>query len=261
MTHSSRQDWRYQHPDLRRQSCHPAKPAASRHGGDKGMLIAFEGQEGAGKSSLLDAVRRELERQRVPVVAVSEFSGSPYGVRLLKALDHDRFLRPVGDEATSLTRALDIVADLYYLDRQVIAPALADGAVVLKDRHADTVLTTQAAALTANQSVRSESRALTWLSVVLSELRHRPALTVYVDAPLQVRLERIRSRTRHRAVTERPAASQDDLAVFAERDRLMRQLIDDDPCRFLVVDNGSRPLQESARAVVSQIFGHCQSKS
>lgn len=225
------------------------------------MLIAFEGQDGAGKTSLLEAVRRQLERESIPVVTVSEFSDSPYGIRLLDALTRDKFLRPVADEATSLTRALDIVADLYYLDEHFIDPALADGVVVLKDRHVHTIFTTQVPALTAAGAIGSESRALTWLSVLMSELRHKPNLTVYVDAPLEVRLDRIKNRTRNVAEARAEKIGSDDLAIFAERERLMRLLINEEPERFLIVNNGSRPLDEGVKEVVSRISAQQPSES
>lgn len=225
------------------------------------MLITFEGQDSAGKTSVLEAVRQRLERQSVPVMAVSEFSDSPYGIRLLDALTQDKFLQSVTDETTSLTRALDITSDLYYLDEHVIAPAVAAGVVVLKDRHVDTVLASQVPALTAAGAVSSESRALTWLSILMSELRHKPDLTIYVDAPLEVRLDQIRSRTRRLAEAGSQKVSEDDLVVFAERDRLMRLLINEEPHRFLIVDKGSRSLYESSQEVVSRIFSLQGSKS
>lgn len=105
------------------------------------MLIAFEGQDAAGKSALLAAVHEGLRHAGIEALAVEEFSNSPYGQRLVEAVARDKFLRPVdGEPATLLTRVLDEVADLYYLDECVIGPALARGLVVLKDRHADTIL-------------------------------------------------------------------------------------------------------------------------
>jgi thymidylate kinase len=218
------------------------------------MLIAFEGQDGAGKTALLTAVYEELRRQHVPTMAVAEFSDGPSGQRLVKAVARDKFLRPVpGDSATVLTRTFDVVADLYYLDEAVISPALDADLVVLKDRHLDTVLYTLPPTLVRAGAVASEERAHTWLRAVLSELRHRPAVTVYVDAPLDVRLQRITHRTRHLSEARSAEVSAADLDVFAARERIIRQLIAAEPARFITVENGHRPLHEAASDVLALV--------
>ncbi|MGH3567886.1 MAG: dTMP kinase [Pseudonocardia sp.] len=218
------------------------------------MLIAFEGQDGAGKTSLLRAACTELTRQGVRAVVVDEFSDSPYGQRLLEAVAHDKFLRPVQNEPeTMLTRVLDIVADLYYLDERVIAPALETGHVVLKDRHLDTIFYTLVPTLVEAGTSRTESRALTWLSIMLSKLLHKPTFTVFVDAPLDVRLERIQQRTRHLREDRANSVSDEDLAIFAARERIIRQLIAAEPARFLTVHNGNTPLHAGVRQVLALV--------
>lgn len=218
------------------------------------MLVSFEGQDGAGKTALLVAVHEGLQRLGMPSVVVEEFSCSPYGQRLIEAVARDKFLRPVpGETATFRTRALEVVADLYYQDEREIAPRLEQGGIVLKDRHLDTILYTLTPTLVTAGAVRDESRALTWLSVLCSELRYRPNLTVYVDAPLPVRLERIRQRQRHLREDRANEVSREDLSVFEGRDRIIRQLIHEEPARFLMLDNSSRPLTEGARDIIEAI--------
>jgi thymidylate kinase len=218
------------------------------------MLIAFEGQDGAGKTSLLHATFLALERQGLPVVAVPEFSLSPIGLRLLDALANDKFLRSLpGDESTAITRALDIVADLYHFDERVIGPAMDAGCIVLKDRHVGSILSTLVPTLVDVGAIGTESAALAWLGGLLSELHHVPAATVYVDAPLDVRLRRIRGRERHLVEARATEVDGRDLAVFAARDRLMRQFIADTPSEFLTVDNGFKPLSEGVNSVLALI--------
>jgi thymidylate kinase len=226
------------------------------------MLIAFEGQDGAGKTTLLAAVSEELYRQGVPIVTVAEFSDSPYGQRLLEALGRDKFLCPApGESATLLTRALDVVADLYYFDERVIGPALDAGHVVLKDRHLDTVLSTLAPTLVTAGRFTKECRALQWLSALLGELRHRPSVTVNVEAPLDVRRQRIAQRTQ-RVVEARAAdVSATDLEIFAARERVMHQLMAAEPTRFLTVDNGHRSLHEVTRDVLALVPRWCSTST
>jgi thymidylate kinase len=87
----------------------------------------------------------------------------------------------------------------------------------------------------------------------MSELQHRPDLTVYVDAPQETRLKRIRGRTRPVVEDRAHEVNREDIAVFAERDRLMRTAIEAEPTRFLVMDNDSRPVEQAAEDVLSWI--------
>lgn len=219
------------------------------------MHVAFEGQDGAGKTALLEAVHTGLQRRGIASVTVEEFSDSAYGRQLVRAVARDKFLRPtVDDTATFITRALEEVTDLYYFDERVIGPALARGQIVLKDRHRDTIFYTLVPTLVTSGAIANEERALNWLSELCSELRHPPNLTVYVCAPLSIRLERIAQRRRHLAEDRAHEVSDEDRAVFAARDRVIAQLTDEEPARFLTVDNGEHPIAKGAQEVVEAIF-------
>jgi thymidylate kinase len=226
------------------------------------MLVSFEGQDRSGKTALLMAVHDDLRRHGMSTVVVEEFSRSPYGQRLIEAVARDKFLRPVaGESATLRSRALEVVADLYYQDEREIGPALKQGHIVLKDRHLDTILYTLTPSLLAAGAVRDEDRALTWLSVTCSELRHRPALTVYVDAPLSVRLERMRKRRRDLHEERANEVSHEDMAVFAARERVARQIMGEESNRFLVLDNSSKPITEGATVIIEAIRNRLASSS
>jgi thymidylate kinase len=218
------------------------------------MLIAFEGQDGAGKTALLEAVHIELEQRGIESVVVEEFSDSPYGQRLIDAVARDKFLRPVADEpATHLTRALEEVTDLYYLDERVIGPAVRRGCVVLKDRHYATVLYTLVPTLVEARAVPDEDTALAWLRALLTQLRHSPDVTVYVDAPLDIRLRRIEQCTRHLVEARANQLSAADVRVFAQRDAVARRIIREEHSRFFVIDNGNRPLMEGVQEIVEMV--------
>jgi dTMP kinase len=100
-------------------------------------LIAFEGVEGAGKSTQLDLLRRELERRGREVVVTREPGGTPVGERVRAVL-----LDPVADLCPR-TEALLFAAARAQLVEQVIRPALHRGAVVLCDRYLDSSLAYQ----------------------------------------------------------------------------------------------------------------------
>ena len=219
------------------------------------MLVAFEGQDGAGKTALLEAVHAGLQRRGIASVMLEEFSDSPYGRQLVRAVARDKFLRPVADDAaTPITRTLEEVADLYYFDERIIGPALACGHKGLKDRHRDTIFYTLTPTLVTSGTIANEERVLGWLTALCSELLHPPDLTVYVWAPLSIRLERIARRPGHFAEGRAHKASDEDRAVFAARDRIIAWLIAKEPTRFLTVDNGEHPIEKGAQEVVEAIF-------
>ena len=115
--------------------------------GDPGRLIAFEGVEGAGKSTQLELLRQALEGRRGPpvgrsreVVVTREPGGTPAGERIRAVLlDPEVELHPRAE-------ALLFAAARAELVEAVIRPALERGAVVLCDRYLDSSLAYQGGA-------------------------------------------------------------------------------------------------------------------
>ena len=105
--------------------------------GDPGRLIAFEGVEGAGKSTQLELLRRALEGRSPEVVVTREPGGTPAGERIRALLlDPQLELHPRAE-------ALLFAAARAELVEAVIRPALERGAVVLCDRYLDSSLAYQ----------------------------------------------------------------------------------------------------------------------
>jgi dTMP kinase len=104
----------------------------------RGWFIAFEGVEGAGKTTQLDLLRQELEVRGHEVVATREPGGTPVGERIRAIL-----LDPVAADLEPRTEALLFAAARAQLVEQVIRPALDRGAVVLCDRYLDSSLAYQ----------------------------------------------------------------------------------------------------------------------
>jgi dTMP kinase len=106
----------------------------------QGRLIAFEGVEGAGKSTQVELLRQALEKAGRRVVTTREPGGTPVGEQVRSILL---------DPASTLdarTEALLFAAARAQLVAQVIRPALERAEIVLCDRYLDSSLAYQGAA-------------------------------------------------------------------------------------------------------------------
>lgn len=92
--------------------------------------VAFEGIEGAGKSTVTLRVAEHLRSTGVDVVTVREPGGTSVGERIRRILLED------DDGPAPLAEAALFAASRAQLLHQVVRPALASGAWVLSDRSA-----------------------------------------------------------------------------------------------------------------------------
>lgn len=134
-----------------------------------GLFIAFEGGDGAGKSTQAALLADALESRGLQVLRTREPGGTPIGEKLRSlVLDHGH-----GD-IDAHTEALIFAASRAALASQVIRPALERGGVVLSDRYIDSSVAYQGAGRNlGKEAVRSIS---TWATSGLE-----PDLTVLLD--------------------------------------------------------------------------------
>ncbi len=95
----------------------------------RGRFITFEGIDGAGKSSQIDAVEAALKARGLEVVRTREPGGTPLAEKI-------RGLLLAEDMGTDCETLLFFAARAEHLEK-VIRPALARGAWVLSDRFTD----------------------------------------------------------------------------------------------------------------------------
>ena len=154
----------------------------ARHPGGRGRFVTFEGVEGCGKSTQIERLVRGLRSRGDEPLVTKEPGGTPLGIRLRSLLLRDGGTR-IDPEAELLLYAADRAQHV----REVVAPALEAGRLVLCDRYLDATLAYQ-----------GYGRGLD-LRIVLDVHRHppldlRPDRTVLLDLDPDVALRRARRR-------------------------------------------------------------------
>lgn len=140
-----------------------------------GRFITFEGIDGAGKSTHLDAVTRRLRESGATVVATREPGGTPLAERVREIFLHE--------SADVLTETLLAFAARRDHLRTVIRPALAVGHTVVCDRFTDATFAYQGGGggAAAAQLAQLEQ----WVQEGL-----QPDLTIWFDLPAELAAQR-----------------------------------------------------------------------
>jgi dTMP kinase len=202
----------------------------------RGKFITLEGGEGAGKSTVLNAVREHIAAAGVDVIVTREPGGTPAGEAIRGVL-----LDPaLHGSITPETELLLMFAARAQHVRETIAPALDAGRWVLSDRFTD-----------ASYAYQGGGRGQP--SARIAELEYwaaqglQPDLTLLLDLPVDVGLERARGR----GPADRIELEAQD---FFERVRLAyRARAGAQPERFRVIDS-AQPL-DAVLAQVGSVIG------
>jgi dTMP kinase len=111
---------------------------AGEPGPHKGLFVVFEGGDGAGKTTQIEALLGWLRARGEEVVITREPGGTSVGGRI-----RDVLLDPASDGMDPRTEALLYAADRAQHVAEVIKPALEAGKIVLSDRFIDSSLAYQ----------------------------------------------------------------------------------------------------------------------
>ncbi len=206
---------------------HEAEP--KRH---RGLFLAFEGGEGAGKSTQARLLAIWLREQGYDVVATHEPGATKIGMRL-RALLLDTAHTGLAPQAEALMYASDRAEHV----SAVIRPALERGAVVVTDRYVDSSLAYQGAGR--QLPVSEIARLNEWATGGLM-----PDLTILLDLPATMGLSR-RARSADRLEAEP--------ADFHHRVRSgFLNLANAEPSRYLVID-ASRDQADISREIKARV--------
>ena len=192
-----------------------------------GRFITFEGIDGAGKSSHIEAVAERLRSGGgAEVVCTREPGGTVLAEQLRELLLHAAM--------DPLTEALLVFAARRDHVIQVIAPALARGAIVLCDRFTDATFAYQGGGRGFDGAVLTQLER--WVQQGL-----QPDLTLWFDLPAAVAAER-------RAAARAPDRfERQDVAFFERVIGGYRARALADPARFERIDALLAPAQVAAQ--------------
>ena len=178
-------------------------------------FISFEGIDGAGKSTHIDAVAAHLREAGASVVCTREPGGTPLAEQL-----RDLFLRQSMD---SMTESLLVFAARRDHLQQVIRPALARGDTVLCDRFTDATFAYQGGGNGFSWDVLSQLE--NWVQDGL-----QPDLTIWFDLPAAIAAQR---RAQARAADR---FEQQDLEFFERVRSAYEARANAAPTRFARID-------------------------
>jgi dTMP kinase len=142
------------------------------------MFITLEGPEGSGKTRQIAVLAEALRQQGYPVWMTREPGGTPIGDQIRSVLFDMK-----NTDMRPRTEILLFQASRAQLVEQVIRPRLADGAIVLCDRYADSTLAYQGYG---HQVNLDELKTIVYFATG----GLRPDLTLLLDVDIEVGLKR-----------------------------------------------------------------------
>ena len=148
----------------------------------RGLFITVEGGEGVGKSTNMSFLTEYLRDSGVDIVVTREPGGTALGEDIRELLLQDR-----SEPVDAMAELLLLFAARAQHIRELIAPALAAGKLVLCDRFTDATYAYQCG----GREIETES--VKCLEELVQE-QLRPDYTLLLDAPVSVGMARARGR-------------------------------------------------------------------
>jgi dTMP kinase len=211
-----------------------------------GRFITIEGGEGVGKSTQLAAVRDTLVKSGIETLATREPGGTERAERIRELL-----LTPTSEAMPQVCELLLMFAARSCHIQNVIRPALARGAWVICDRFTDATYAYQGGG---RRMPRDQIAYLE--SLVQGPLR--PDLTLLLDAPVDLALERARSRNRARNGGGDDRFEQEQREFFERVRNAYLAIAAAEPKRVRIIDS-SRALADVEHDVRSSVTQFLQS--
>tara|TARA_B110001452_G_C15160811_1_gene403786 strand:+ start:109 stop:744 length:636 start_codon:yes stop_codon:yes gene_type:complete len=193
-----------------------------------GLFITFEGGEGCGKSTQIAALKARLEAMGKTVVQTREPGGTALGESVRNLLQYDDAGQGMSPEAELLLFAASRAQHV----RELIAPAIAEGQIVLCDRFLDSTTVYQGVA----RAIDSK-KVDTINQFAIGDTN--PDLTILIDLPPEIGLARVHARSDGQL----DRMEKEAIGFFQAVRQGYLDLAKSEPKRFLVLD-GSQSVEE-----------------
>jgi dTMP kinase len=208
----------------------------------RARFITLEGPEGSGKTTAARHLADWLRGVGVPTILTQEPGGTPLGDEVRRIVLH---MQGMSDDLDPRADALLYAAGRAQHVARVIRPALERGEWVVCARFIDSSMAYQGAGY--GNEPDELSRLQTFATGGL-----RPDLTILLDVPVEVGLERTRRRKEWNRFEDT-----EEVAFFERVRAAYLQFADDEPERFRIVDGAGSVADsdEAIRNVVADAFG------
>ena len=193
-----------------------------------GLFITFEGGEGCGKSTQIAALKARLEALGKTVVQTREPGGTALGESVRNLLQYDDAGQGMSPEAELLLFAASRAQHV----RELVAPAIAEGQIVLCDRFLDSTTVYQGVA----RAIDSK-KVDTINQFAIGDTN--PDLTILIDLPPEIGLARVHARSDGQL----DRMEKEAIGFFQAVRQGYLDLAKSEPKRFLVLD-GSQSVEE-----------------
>ena len=193
-----------------------------------GLFITFEGGEGCGKSTQIAALKARLEDMGKTVVQTREPGGTALGESVRNLLQYDDAGQGMSPEAELLLFAASRAQHV----RELVAPAITEGQIVLCDRFLDSTTVYQGVA----RAIDSK-KVDTINQFAIGETM--PDLTILIDLPPEIGLARVHARSEGKL----DRMEKEAIEFFQAVRQGYLDLAKSEPKRFLVLD-GSQSVEE-----------------
>tara|TARA_B100001989_G_C24538299_1_gene465869 strand:- start:614 stop:1237 length:624 start_codon:yes stop_codon:yes gene_type:complete len=188
----------------------------------KGLFVSIEGIEGAGKSTLIEHLKKHAQFQSDTL-----FTREPGGTPIAEAIRKILVSREHSD-MEAMTELLLVYASRQEHIRKVIEPELSAGKIVISDRFYDASYAYQAGGRHLDVDILAKLD--DWVVQ-----KTTPRLTILIKAPIQLCLDRVYSRGNQDRFDDESSP------FFMAVQSMYTQRADRDPDRFLIVDGTQSP--------------------
>ncbi len=212
------------------------------NGAPRGRFITVEGPDGSGKTTAARHLAEWLRGHGRDTVLTGEPGGTPLGEEIRRLVLH---MRDVSDALDPRADALLFAAGRAQHTATLIRPALERGAWVVCSRYIDSSMAYQGGGYGIDTDELRRLQAFATYGLV-------PDLTILLDVPVEVGLERTRRRTEWNRFEDT-----EEVAFFERVRATYLRLAAEEPERFAIVDGSGSVADADAaiRRVVEERLG------